>query len=327
MILLERVAKAVFHTAGIAQVQSITRPLGTPLDHSSIPFQISAASAAQIKNLPLPAGPRRRPAQAGRRDQQLDRHPAAAVCAATADRRRHRRADQGVPATRSPRPRTCATRSPTSTTSSGRCATTSIGSRTVSTSRSAGRCGRSSTRSTASTQLTDQLGNVTGEPRQAGRAAAEAARADPAADREPADQPRPDADELRHHRRVSTTQTAAALQNATALGQAFDASKNDDSFYLPPEAFNNPDFKRGLKLFLSPDGKAARMIITHDGDPATPEGISHIDAIRHAAHEAIKGTPLAGVQDLHRRHRGDLQGHPGRRQVRPDDRRRSPRSA
>ena len=41
MILLERVAKAVFHTDGIAQVQSITRPLGTPLDHTSIPFQIS----------------------------------------------------------------------------------------------------------------------------------------------------------------------------------------------------------------------------------------------------------------------------------------------
>ena len=89
-------------------------------------------------------------------------------------------------------------------------------------------------------------------------------------------------------------QTAAALQNSTALGQAYDASKTDDSFYLPPEAFTNPEFQRGLKLFLSPDGKAARMIITHEGDPATPEGISHIDAIRHAAQEAVKGTPLAG---------------------------------
>ena len=27
-----------------------------------------------------------------------------------------------------------------------------------------------------------------------------------------------------------------------------------------------------MKLFLSPDGKAARMIITHEGDPATPAG-------------------------------------------------------
>ena len=89
-------------------------------------------------------------------------------------------------------------------------------------------------------------------------------------------------------------QTAAALQNSTALGQAYDASKTDDSFYLPPEAFTNPEFQRGLKLFLSPDGHAARMIITHDVDPATPQGIAHIDAIRHAAQEAVKGTPLAG---------------------------------
>ena len=36
------------------------------------------------------------------------------------------------------------------------------------------------------------------------------------------------------------------------------------------------------------------MIITHDVDPASPEGISHIDAMRHAAQEAVKGTPLAG---------------------------------
>ena len=63
------------------------------------------------------------------------------------------------------------------------------------------------------------------------------------------------------------------------MGRAFDAAKNDDTFYLPPEVFDNPDFLRGLKLFLSPDGKAARMIVTHEGDPATPQGISHIDPI------------------------------------------------
>jgi RND superfamily putative drug exporter len=88
-------------------------------------------------------------------------------------------------------------------------------------------------------------------------------------------------------------QTAAAIDNATALGRAFDAAKNDDTFYLPPEVFNNPDFMRGLKLFLSPDGKAARMIVTHEGDPATTQGISHIDPIARAAHEALKGTPMA----------------------------------
>jgi RND superfamily putative drug exporter len=89
-------------------------------------------------------------------------------------------------------------------------------------------------------------------------------------------------------------QMAATQKNATAMGQAFDASKNDDSFYLPPEVFDNPDFKRGLKMFVSPDGKAVRFIIAHQGDPATAEGISHINAIKNTAFEAIKGTPLEG---------------------------------
>jgi putative drug exporter of the RND superfamily len=79
---------------------------------------------------------------------------------------------------------------------------------------------------------------------------------------------------------------------ATAMGQAFDAAKNDDSFYLPPEVFQNPDFQRAMNSFLSPDGKAARFIISHRGDPATPEGIARIDRIKTAAEEALKTTPL-----------------------------------
>ncbi|TXI65055.1 RND family transporter, partial [Mycolicibacterium mageritense] len=89
-------------------------------------------------------------------------------------------------------------------------------------------------------------------------------------------------------------QMEAMMENQTAMGQAFDASKNDDSFYLPPETFDNPDFKRGMKMFLSPDGHAVRFIISHEGDPMSPEGISHIDAIKQAAKEAVKGTPLEG---------------------------------
>ena len=82
---------------------------------------------------------------------------------------------------------------------------------------------------------------------------------------------------------------------ATAMGEAFDASKSDDYFYLPPEVFENPDFQKGLKLFLSPDGKAARLIITHDVNPASEEGISVVDDQLTAAHEAVKGTSLAGA--------------------------------
>ena len=91
-------------------------------------------------------------------------------------------------------------------------------------------------------------------------------------------------------------QGAAMQSKGNAMGQAFDTSKNDDSFYLPPEVFDNPDFKRGMKMFISPDGKAVRFIISHLGDPATAEGIGHVNAIRNAAFEAIKGTPLENAR-------------------------------
>lgn len=80
--------------------------------------------------------------------------------------------------------------------------------------------------------------------------------------------------------------------NATAMGKAFDAAKNDESFYLPPEIFENEDFKRIMEIFLSSDGKAARLLISQKGDPATPEGIARVEPILVAAEEALKGTPL-----------------------------------
>ena len=89
-------------------------------------------------------------------------------------------------------------------------------------------------------------------------------------------------------------QNMAMQQNSTAMGEAFDAARNDDSFYLPPEAFENADFKRGVKLFLSPDGHAVRFTIIHQGDPLTQEGNSRIEPLKVAAADAIKGTPLEG---------------------------------
>jgi RND superfamily putative drug exporter len=292
MILLERVAKAVFHTDGIAQVQSITRPLGTPLDHTSIPFQISAGNSAQIQNLPF------QQARAADLLKQVDvidkgvdvlrqqyalqqqssaitdeQAKAFAQTVATAQDLRNKIADFDdffrplrsyfywephcfdIPV--------CAALRSIFDALDGIDA------------------------------LTDQLGDVAGS----------IAKLDELQPKLLALIP-PQLANQQTNRDLTMTnyattaginnQSAAALQNSTALGQAYDASKTDDSFYLPPEAFTNPEFLRGLKLFLSPDGKAAQMIITHEGDPATPEGIAHIDAIRHAAQEAVKGTPLAG---------------------------------
>jgi RND superfamily putative drug exporter len=84
--------------------------------------------------------------------------------------------------------------------------------------------------------------------------------------------------------------------NTAAMGQAFDAAKNDDSFYLPLTVLKTPNFQRIMKVFLSPDGKAARMIISDRGDPATPEGISRIVPLKNAAEEALKSTPLENAK-------------------------------
>jgi putative drug exporter of the RND superfamily len=77
-----------------------------------------------------------------------------------------------------------------------------------------------------------------------------------------------------------------------AMGQDFDAARNDDSFYLPRAVLRNPDFKKVMDIFLSPDGKAARFIISDRGDPATPEAISRVDLVNAAAEESLKVTPL-----------------------------------
>jgi RND superfamily putative drug exporter len=109
----------------------------------------------------------------------------------------------------------------------------------------------------------------------------------------------------------------ATGSNATAMGKAFDAARNDESFYLPPEVFQNKNFQRAESMFLSPDGKAVRMVISHRGDPLTPEGLSRVNAIKTAAEEALKGTPLeyskiyvtgaaATVKDLWDRSKYDL---------------------
>ena len=89
-------------------------------------------------------------------------------------------------------------------------------------------------------------------------------------------------------------QQAAMTENQSAMGDAFNDSHNDDTFYLPPEIFDNKDFKRGMDNFISPDGHAVRFIISHEQDPLSADGINRIDAIKTAAFEAIKGTPLEG---------------------------------
>ncbi|MDT5011688.1 MAG: putative drug exporter of the superfamily, partial [Mycobacterium sp.] len=50
MLVVDRIAKGIFHVPGIGRVQTITRPLGTPIEHTSIPFLISMNGTTQTMN-------------------------------------------------------------------------------------------------------------------------------------------------------------------------------------------------------------------------------------------------------------------------------------
>jgi putative drug exporter of the RND superfamily len=89
-------------------------------------------------------------------------------------------------------------------------------------------------------------------------------------------------------------QMAAMNEGSSAMSAAFNDSLNDDTFYAPPEIFDNDVLKRGMKNFISPDGHATRFVISHEDDPISEAGMSRIDGIKAAALEALKGTPLEG---------------------------------
>ena len=80
------------------------------------------------------------------------------------------------------------------------------------------------------------------------------------------------------------------------MAQAFDNAKNDDFFFLPPDALTTPDFKVGMNFFMTPDGKGARIVIYHTGEAQSPEGIDQIEAVSAAAQESIKGTSLSNAK-------------------------------
>ncbi|MBS9532219.1 MMPL family transporter [Mycobacterium sp. M1] len=292
MLVLERIAKNVFHTPGIAKTQAITRPLGVPLDHSSIPFQLSQPSVGQVMNLQFQkeraadllkqAGILRDTIGILRQQYSLQQQSAAATHEQTQsfqdtiviiNEMRDRIAnllDFFRPIQSyfywEPHcydiPLCFALRNGFDTADS----VDQLGEQFASITASLDKLDALQPQLIAllPPQIDDQLQNL----------------------------------ELTLSNYATNSgingQAEFANDNPAAMGQAFDKAKNDDSFYLPPEVFANPDFKRGLKLFVSPDGRGAQMIITHDGDPATPEGISHISAIRNAAKEAVKGTPLEG---------------------------------
>ncbi|WP_052543424.1 MMPL/RND family transporter [Mycobacteroides abscessus] len=294
MIILDRIAKEVFRSPGIAMVQSITRPLGGPIEHTSIPFQISAQSIPIQQNLQfmkdraadmlsmskdldaLIGAMERMQSLLGQMSSATHRMSANMTDAKTTlEEIRDHLADFDdvvrplrnyfyweqhcfdLPACSAIRSVFDALDGVDAFSDKMRALTTDIGNVDA-----------------VIPQMAAQLPPIIAVARSMQDTL------------------------LTMHSSFSNliTQMAHMTDTASAMGQAFDASRSGDYFYLPPEAFQNPDFQRGLKLFLSPDGTAARFIITHDRAPATPAGISTVTSELEAAHQAVKGTALTDAK-------------------------------
>ncbi|SKG45667.1 MMPL/RND family transporter [Mycobacteroides abscessus] len=294
MIILDRIAKEVFRSPGIAMVQSITRPLGGPIEHTSIPFQISAQSIPIQQNLQFMKD---RAADMLSMSKDLD-----ALIGAM------ERMQSLLGQTSSATHRMSANMTDAKTTLEEirdhladfddvvrplrnyfyweqHCFDLPACSAIRSVFDALDGVDAFSDKMRA---LTTDIGNVDAViPQMAAQLPPIIAVARSMQDTL-----------LTMHSSFSNliTQMAHMTDTASAMGQAFDASRSGDYFYLPPEAFQNPDFQRGLKLFLSPDGTAARFIITHDRDPATPAGISTVTSELEAAHQAVKGTALTDAK-------------------------------
>jgi RND superfamily putative drug exporter len=294
MLVLNAIARNIMHTEGIAMVQSITRPLGIPIQHSSIPFQTSISGQTSNMNLPFQRQQladqlrmidstnqsisiMEKQYQLSLQQTQLTVDSAAksqALLETTKELRDHI-ADfddtfrpfrnylywephcYDIPI--------CA---------AGRSLFDSIDGIDQVTDQTEAVQGNTDQLATLAPQLTALLPQTIATMK-ASRDLSLASY---------------------NSQKALLDQMEASNDTALAMGSAFDDAKNDDLFFLPPEAFTNPDFKRGLEMFLSPDGKSARMFITHEGDPATVEGINRVDSERKAAQEALKMSSLSDAK-------------------------------
>ena len=71
----------------------------------------------------------------------------------------------------------------------------------------------------------------------------------------------------------------------------------DDFFYIRTEAFDNEDVKTGMTLTMSPDGKAARFTVAHEGNAMEYRTCRSVPR----RHQVKADRDLVGrLQDLHR---------------------------
>jgi len=294
MLVLNKVSSNVLHTEGIAMVQNITKPLGIPIQHSSIPFQTSVQGQTGNLNLPF------------QRDQLADQLKTVDAMNVSIDilekqyQLSLRQSDLTVDSAAKSRALLDATKELRDNIANfddqfrpvrnyfywePHCFDIPMCAALRSVFDSLDKIDEVTDQTAAVQVNTDQLANVA--PQLTALLPETIASMKTSRDLALASY---------NSQKALLDQQQASNDTALAMGQSFDQARNDDLFYLPPEAFENPDFKRGLEMFLSPDGRSARMFITHQSDPATVEGLARVDAERRAAQEALKMSSLSDAK-------------------------------
>ncbi|WP_183092393.1 efflux RND transporter permease subunit [Nocardioides stalactiti] len=64
-------------------------------------------------------------------------------------------------------------------------------------------------------------------------------------------------------------------------------------FYLPASALRDERFAYAREVFLSPDGRVARIQVTGDTDPLSPDGLRRFEEVQETAETALDQTRLA----------------------------------
>ncbi|QUG99407.1 RND family transporter [Saccharopolyspora erythraea] len=65
-------------------------------------------------------------------------------------------------------------------------------------------------------------------------------------------------------------------------------------FYLPPNALSDPRMAMASGMFLSDDGRTARLVVLHSGDPLDRAAMDRAGEIVRTAEHALRGTSLDG---------------------------------
>ncbi len=268
MLVLNKIASNVMHTEGIAMVQSITRPLGIPIQHSSIPFQTSVAGQTTNMNLPF---------QRDQLDNQLKKTVDTMNVSIDILEKQYQLSVKQTQLTQDSAAR-----------SQDLLETTKALRDNIANFDDQFRPLRNyfywephcfdiplcnAARSLFDSldgidQVTDKKteGGVQGNTDQLAALAPQLTALLPPQTIASMKASRDLSLASYNSQKALLDQMQATNDTALAMGgESFDQAKNDDLFFLPPEAFQNPpDFERGLKMFLSPDGKSTRMFITHE---------------------------------------------------------------